>query len=361
MKDYFKEFIKEEFPTTLSKVWTVLTALGGGFIPYILYFFQIKNIPNAPQLTFLKSSILLIGTSFIIFVTIFIIRLIRFQINTRFRTKDNKIAVLKNTIDKLNNQVLLPDYLTYEDIKPYVVEETTMVKKYVFDRTSLSFNTYCELNFKVKAGNRDIQFFETRYNSGHCGYKSHVFKDMKISLKNDTSNGYKLKLRIKSSTEFEHIIQVELEDNKLKKGDSIDYTIVLKYDDYQFISDEELKYYYSKRLYPKENEITTTRIGDIGLKRIEIHIEFPNDFSFHHPQFTVLSKSDITVDPEIQRLQSAFKVTNTNYTKKLSLIITNPIIGLNYKVFWKPPSLETLRESNFINDHEFNQIISKLI
>lgn len=359
MNDYFKEFIKEEFPTTISKFGGVLIAIGGGGIPYILYFFQIKDLPNAPQLSYLKSLVLFLITTLFIFSIIFLTRLFRFHINKKLREKDIDIAGLKASIKKLNAQVLLPDYLNYEDIKPYVIEETSMIKKYNFNRSTLSFNVYCELNFKVKAG-KEIQFFETRYNSGRCKYKLEVFRNMNISLKSDTSNGYKLKLTTNTSSEYEHEIRVEFENEKLKKGDSIDCTILLVYDDYQFISEEELKYYYSKGRYPNENSIATTRIGDIGLKRIEIHIEFPKDYPFHYPKFKVLTKSDVPVEPEINRLVDSFNVINTSYTKKISLIVTNPFFGLSYQVSWKPPSLDTLRDCNFLNINEVNQIKSKI-
>ncbi len=360
MIDYFNDFIKEEIPKTLSIFWNFIISLGGGFIPYVLYFFIIKDIPGAPKITLIGGAVLAFSFSVILFLMVFHIRIKRFQINMKIKEKDNEINELNNSIKNLKEQVLLPIYLKLEDIKPYIIEETKLYKKYILNKVNFCFDVYSELSFVVKAGNKDIQFIEIRYNSGYCVYNSDIFKNMNIFLKEEQSNGYKLKLNRFSSTESEHIVRIELEDKKLKKGEKIEYTIIFKYDNYQFISEEELKYWHSKRQYPGENEISTTRIGDLGQKKMEITIEFPNDYEFYYPSFSVFTKSNIHVEPENERLKNNFNITQTRYAKLISFTIIEPIFGLSYSVNWRPPSLNSLRNINYLNETEIKLIQSKL-
>jgi|GEM_PF-4656996 len=346
MMDHLSHFLKEEFFATFSGWWKAILGMGGGLIPSLLMFYELRDIAGFPKNI---SSMKLLLYSFlslvVVFTVIFIFRLIRRQINT-------KIQKLEMIIKTQNEQVLLPSYLSIKDIKPYIIEETKMIKHYKFNPDAVSFDVHCEIFYKVRICNDSFEFFETRYNSGYCSYKESAFKQMNIKLKQSFYNGYKLICKVVSSTEHEHIIQVRLADKTIHVGEQLEFSLEFTYVDYQFLSYEELESFITHKMHPKQERVETSRVGDIGMNKLGIDIYFPAKYPFALPNLDVVSQSNISVSKEKERLKEYFRPNSTAYEKSIKFEVTQPVVGLSYKITWVPPSLDSLLECGFLNNEE---------
>ncbi len=358
MHDYFSEFLKEELTKTVKLLWTFIASLCGGIIPYIIMFFNDQNLPNEEKFISFKWLLILILTTLFIFIMILFFRLVKFQINIYIRNFEIEKTKMSNQIKELTEHNVIPLHLTIEDVSSYIILETSMDKKYTLNQECTCFDVSCELYFKVKGCKKEISFIETKYNSGFWEYKPDAFYNMKKRLKNDQSGSYKLNLNCVTSTRFEHIMRVEFENMNLKQNDIVEYTIILDYPEYQFLSKEEMDFYGKKKIFSPIEYLSTTRTIDmLGIKILNISISFPANYIVNKANFAVITKSDSVVHEEIKRLRDSFVDSQSSHFNNLRLKVENPIVGLQYKINWQPPRLITLKEKAFLSEDQYNKLV----
>ena len=255
----------------------------------------------------------------------------------------------------LESSRIFPPYIEVEDVVPFLIEETKIQKSYSFNKETLTFDIECKMTFKIIAGNQDIEVMSWNYGTGGCTFNQDSFNSMEIRLENEKFQELQLRLDVERKIK-NHKLKVSLINRKLKKGERLEYCLILKYNSYQFVSLEELNYFKEAKKYPQFDHIFQTRRGILGMKRLIMEITFPHNYQPTIPDYEVLNTAFSVIPKEQERLSNNFKC----YDKTLSLTVDNPIVNLYYSIKWKLPTLDELNKTGLLSTDNVIQIKNKL-
>ncbi|MDQ1316375.1 MAG: hypothetical protein QG588_22 [Candidatus Poribacteria bacterium] len=350
--DYAKELFEKSINFAVQKIFLIVIGLGGGIIPFFLLFFnkeyreQVNNI--------YKDGFYFLAAITLIFLMLIFFNFLHDLINLLFKER----AAEK---EKLKSLAVLPNYITLGDIQPYVIEETSVKRKFTFNEKSVSFDVENKIYYKVRGGNQQVEYIEHTYKNKGNKYNSEIFKNMSINLEETEYKDKRLELSC-NRNDTHHVIKVVFANKLLLPNEVIEYCIIMKYSNYQFISKEELDFY--KLCEPDsgiEGVFYSRKFG-LGVSRMNISLDFPVGYPIIQPGFRVTYQSNKSVNLEIDRLKSedSFEYYDNTSTNKLKLSVEKPIVNLNYILYWNPPTLKTLSYRKFLNKKQC-EIISKRI
>jgi hypothetical protein len=353
--------IRDALNYSFKNIISILIGLGGGLIPFIIFFFDKEKT----EINFFKGTTWLLFSIIIIFLFVLLGKFIINLLDSIFIRHKNQISVLQAELQKEKNkfkqQSVLPDFISFKDIQPYVIDESRAERRYILNPEKVSFDIEHRLIYKITGGNEEIDFIDHIYSSKGLKFNNKSFLDMDITLEKDNYKNKKFELKVVPNDTY-HILKVLFTNQKLLPNEHIEYCILLKYKNYQFISREEFeKYSYSNKL-KLPNEIEYARQASLGYKKLVLSLEFPNNYPVNLPGFSVSSKSNKLVNVEKERLEreNSYKTYINTYINKLELTVNNPIVGLNYKIHWNPPTIENIESIKFL-DKEQIEILTKKI
>ena len=315
-RDYAGEFTKAISDKILNHVAPVLVTLAGAFA---LGFFE-----DFTSKTFLHK----FGGLSILFIIIIVL------IASYITIKEGVNFWLAQRHQ--NNALILPAGISFDDILPYTIEEEITEKYYSLNEGSDKFDVINKTTYKIKGGCTKVDFIEHNF----TGFNLKREEDLTVKMESLSGNPVAETDPVTEKSTNQCRIKAQF-ITALAPSEVATYRITITYSNYQN--------YYSLDTKNKTH-IAHCKRADLGVKRIDLSIVFPQGYRVLQPEYVVQGSSSVRI-PIIENL---CEVENRNLNEqihsdpiKISLVVNNPIPNLRYMLSWCLPDNTMLNNAKF--------------
>lgn len=280
------------------------------------------------------------------------------------KLEDNLNKCLEKITDEIKTDKINPNNFDPVDIYPYIRKLYSVQRNLLFDSENLTLNVNGTMDMVIQSNIDGFPYI--KHDMGIGENRGLQFNDVKVVPKEDNfarSNDGEIK--------FERILDSKISQRwrivfnpRLRKSEEAKYSIQYNYSGTKFISFEEFLDAKKRLKLPSDKEFDSlSRSSPVPCMKLISTIQFPVGYSIHDPDFSV-KIGGYPIRKEIERIISKgfFKFVKPNSTKgwKLILEIEQPIISASYILQWKPPTLDSLVETGFINKKQKETIVEKI-
>jgi len=238
-----------------------------------------------------------------------------------------KVACYK--IKQLEKNAVIPTDYSFSDIKPFIIEESETIRKYLYNNEKQTFDVEQTLYFKIQGGVESRKFITFTYNEESVKNNEKVQFDFEKLAPEDYTTPKLNKTISLGSTKTVYgkncNIKIQFDNFELKSNDMIEFKIKMHIKGIKkdwIINGEE----YSKS-------------GGIGYKRMKIKYIFPENISIKNADCDVVSFGmNAPIIKEKEKIKTDFYDKNSNNI--IEMEVNNPIVGLEYQL--KYDSLEII-------------------